>query len=177
NGRSRDDPRAACLDSRFSHCPPAAAAAAGPAPGVANPVRAPFAGEGVPLLVKLIVPLRFTPGGASTLVNRTPTVQVPPGGMACPVQAFWPSTRLKNQVSNDPPGPFVTVTLLTVMLAPVPSCGAPLVRTTMPASVMAPAGIVMVTGATETVARFATPVPVSVTGVGSTTAPAVVYAT
>src|ERR1700682_2466516 len=78
-----EDPRAALPGkSSFRH-------------GVANPVRVPVAGEGVPLLVKRIVPLRFTPRGEPGLVNRTPPVQVPPGGRDRPVQAFWPTTRLK----------------------------------------------------------------------------------
>src|SRR5437016_1162733 len=74
---------------------------------------------------------------------------------------------------GDPP--HVIVTVFTVKFAPVPSCGAAFVRMMVLVSVLVPVGSVMVSGATDTGARFATPVPVSVTTAGPTVAP--VYAT
>ena len=52
------------------------------------------------------VPLAF--------VNRTPTVQVPPGARVVPVQLFCPRVALNNQaVPPAPPDP-ATTTLLTI---------------------------------------------------------------
>jgi hypothetical protein len=83
NDRSRADPRAVLpAPSTLGH-------------GIANPFRVPIAGDGVPLLVTLIVAVRFTPRGDDTLVNLIPTVQLPPGGSVCPVQASAVNTLLK----------------------------------------------------------------------------------
>jgi len=65
-----------------------------------------------------------------------------------------------------------TATLLTVNCAPVPA-GAVLAKVTVLVPVREPVGNVMVSGlgVIDTVARVATPVPASVTGVGVTVAP------
>ena len=60
--------------------------------------------------MNVIVPVRLVPLDESTFVKPTDTVQLPPGGMAAPVQAFVPT--VKKKVSIDPPETetFVTAT-------------------------------------------------------------------
>ncbi len=119
--------------------------------------------------MKVIVPARFTPlADPATLVvvNLTTTVQVPPGAKVAPVHAFCPA--LKNQPVPAPE----TATPLTVVCAPM-FAGAVLVSVTVPVPVLSPVGSVIVSGlgVIDTVARFATPVPVSCTDDGVTVAP------
>jgi hypothetical protein len=137
---------------------------------VANPISPPLCGEVCALSVNVIVPLRFVPLGDKTLVNLTPTVQVAPGAKVVPVHVSAPATALKNQVAGDPPSALDTVTPLTVICAP--AAGAALVSVTVPVPVFTPVGSVIVSGlgVIDAVARLATPVPVSTTGVGVTVA-------
>jgi len=103
-------------------------------------------------------------------VNLTATVQLAPGARVVPVQLSGPASAptLKKKVSTDPPE---TATVETVICAPV--AGAVLAKVTVPVPELTPVGKVIVSGFGEidTVARAATPVPVSETGVVVTVAP------
>ncbi len=61
--------------------------------------------------VKVMVPARLTPLVDVTLVNLTPTVQVPPGAKTVPVHVSAPATALKNQVRTVPPETATPVTV------------------------------------------------------------------
>src|SRR5215467_2650969 len=63
--------------------------------GVANPTRFPVCGLLFPVSVNEIVPFRLVPRAEPTLVNRTWTVQDPPGCKVAPVQLSAPATTLK----------------------------------------------------------------------------------
>jgi hypothetical protein len=119
--------------------------------------------------VNLIVPVRFVPLAAVPFVNLTPTVQVAPGANVAPVQLSAPMTLLNRK---PVPGPFWTVTLLTVICAALVPV-AVFVSVTVPVPVFTPVGSVMVSGlgVIVTVAPLATPVPVRVTGEPVTVAP------
>ena len=123
------------------------------------------------MLVKVIVPARFTPLGDVALVNLTPTVQLSPGTRVVPVQVSGIAAfaALKNHVDEVPPE---TAKLLTVVCAPVPA-GAVLVSVTVAVPVLVPLGRVIVSGlgVMDTVALAATPVPVRATGDPVTVAP------
>src|SRR6266481_9433668 len=58
-----------------------------------------------------MVPARLTPLADVTLVNLTPTVQVPPGARTVPVHVSAPATALKNQVKKLPPETATPVTV------------------------------------------------------------------
>ena len=132
----------------------------------------PVCGLRAPLSVNTIVPGRSTPLAELTLVNRTPTVHDCPGARVVPVQVSCPTTALKNQVKRPLPVPELTATPVTVICEVLVAL---FVNVTVPVPVLGlePAGKVIVSGlgAIDTVARVATPVPVSVTGVGVTVAP------
>src|ERR1700757_769123 len=132
-------------------------------------MRLPVCGLPAPLSVNTIVPARSTPLGEPTLVNLTPTVQLAPGARVAPQQLSAPTTLLKKKVVRLPPE---TASEATVMLAPVVA-GAVFVRVTAHVPVLTPAANVIVSGlgVIDTVARVATPVPVSVTGEPVTVAP------
>ena len=104
------------------------------------------------------------------LVNLTDTVQLVPGAMFAPVQVSGPARGplVKRYVSMVPP---VADTLVTATLDP--PAAAVFVSVTVPVPVLPPVGKVIVNGlgVIDTVARAATPVPVSVTGEGVTVAP------
>lgn len=110
------------------------------------------------------------PRGDSTLVNRTVTVQNPPGASTAPVQLSGPASTptLKKYVNREPPEVAMFVTVICA-----PPVGAVLVNVTRPVPVRFPDGRVMVSGfgVIDTVARDATPVPVRVTGEPVTVAP------
>lgn len=134
-------------------------------------MRLPVCGLPVPLSVNTIVPRRSTPLAELTFVNLTPTVHDCPGVRVVPVQVSCPATALKNQVKRPPPGE-LTATPVTVICEVLVAL---FVNVTVPVPVLGlePAGKVIVSGfgVIDTVARVATPVPVSVTGVGVTVAP------
>ena len=98
------------------------------------------------------------------------TVHVAPGASVAPVQVFGPASAptLKKYVVGEPPE---TVTLVTATCAPL--AAAVLLKVSVPVPVTTPVGRVIVSGfdVIDMVARVATPVPVSVTGVGVTVAP------
>jgi hypothetical protein len=121
--------------------------------------------------VKVIVPARFTPLGEPVFVNLTDTVQEAPGARFVPVQVSGPASGPfeKKKVVSVPPA----ATTLVIATEEVPAV---FLRVTVPVPVIVPVGKVMVSGFGEivTVALFATPEPLSGTGVGVTITPAVV---
>ena len=107
-------------------------------------------------------------------MNLTDTVQLVPGAMFAPVQVSGPARGplLKRYVSMVPPDATTPVT--ATLDPPAPAVFA---RVTVPVPVVqARVGVgeqlgkVIVSGVIDTAARVATPVPVSVTGVGVTVA-------
>src|SRR5215831_3729698 len=123
-----------------------------------------------------MVPSRSTPRVASKLENRTVTVQLSPGASVVPVHVSGPANapEISDQVNSPDPGAD-TLWLVTVKLAP-PIAGDVLVSVTVPVPVTTAGGRTIVSGlgVIETVARFATPAPVSVTGEPFTMTPTVV---
>src|SRR5260370_31569439 len=107
-----------------------------------------------------MVPARLTPLAAVTLVNLTPTVQVPPGARTVPVHVSAPATALKNQVRTVPPETATPVTVTGEVVVV-------LVRVTVPVPLrgLAPAASVIVKGlGVIDTAPGVTPVPLRAIG-------------